>query len=231
MKTQRGRTTETRQDRPDFETCKRKFREDTILLASQFSSAIIDVWGWTKQRLSLSFVDGVMTTRHLNEPKQRSYLASGSEGIWERNSQSLLGMVREYIPSVVEVIQDGYCPNCDNMIKIYSNSNAEVAERWRAFKKVKTQQLEFCQNERVQELLALLRTARKKFKLDFSKKCYETEGDLSEEFKKENFLPELVERLGGLWIKCSDRYIEIVISNLPDMMASRSYCSVCHAEI
>lgn len=220
-----------RHGRPDFDSCKRKFREETIALSGQFCSSMYETWSWMKHRLSLSFIDGVMATRHLNEPKQKSYLLSGGEEIWCKNSQALLGMVREYIPSVIEVIQDGYCPNCDNAIKIYSNKNAEVAERWRSFKKVKGQQLEFCQNERVQEMLSLLRVARKKFKLGFSKKCYDTGGDLAQEFKKEKFLPELVENLGAIWSKCSDRYIEIVIDNLPDMISSRSYCSICHAEI
>lgn len=219
------------EDRPDFETCKKRFREETIILSNQFSMATIEVWNWMKQRLSLLFIDGVLTTRHLNEPKQKSYLISGTEGIWEKNSQALLGMIREYIPSVVEVIQDGYCPNCDNVIKIYSNNNAEVAERWKNFKRTKMQQLEFCQNERVQDLLGLFRVARKKFKLGFSKKCYNENGELNDEFQKTSFLPELVEKFGNIWTKSSDRYIEIVITNLPDMMASRSFCSICHAEI
>lgn len=217
----------------DFEEYERMFRDTTVEIAQGFSSEIHDVWAWTKQRLSLVTAPDAVITRHHGDGKQRSYIESGADAIWEKTSQSLLGIVRQYVPVVVSKVEDVRCPNqdCDNIIKKFSNREPAVQKAWGRFWEVNKTTIGIERQKYVNDIVDLVRVARRRFKLVFSPTCLDKSGNPLPNFQKDIFLPELITKLNAAWLASTKKYIEAVIQYLPEMVSFGIRCCKCKTRI
>lgn len=212
--------------------CERLFRKATVKVATDFSEEAYDIWTWTKKRLRLTRAEDVVPSRHHSESKQKIFVCSGAESIWESTSLSLFSLVREYIPTVLDTVPNNICPVCGENIKIYSNRIRIIRETWDSFFEVKKDSIELERKKRLDELVELFRGTRIKFKLVLSPKtCYDSNKYVLPQYKKTSFLPELQEKWDKILIKSINEYIKAIIVGLPDMVACDNKCEGCGTQI
>ena len=216
--------------RKDVSECERQFREKTVKISMDFSNKVYDVWSWVKQRLHLTLADGITPTRHHSEGRQKDYIVTGAEGIWDSTSQTLFSYIREHTPIVLEKVPDMVCPSpgCGNKLKIYSNKIKAVRDTWGKFWAAKNTLLDIEKSLRCEALVNLSRNARKKFKLvPDTSKCYDKNLNLLPEFDKKVFLPELTGKLNGIIDGTMKNFVAAVIEGIPDMVECECRCSQC----
>lgn len=217
--------------RPDFDTCKMKFREATVNIANDFANSSCDIWLWLKKRLDFVFEEGVVVSRQLNETKQKSYISSGAAAIWNESTQGAIGIVREYIPGILDKLPEAKCEKCGNPFRVYSNGLKVVSGGWKKFWTTKAHQINALKIEQQNAMVRLFRDARSKFKYTLNQSCYGDNGEVLQEFHKDVFFPELLERIQKVYNVAFAEYVETVINGLPDMVSSRCFCAACHAPV
>jgi hypothetical protein len=216
--------------RKDVAECERLFREKTVKISIEFSNKIYDTWGWVKQRLNLTLAEGVTPTRHHSEGRQRDYILTGAEGIWDSTSQTLFSYIREHTPIVLEKVPDMICPapGCGNRLKIYSNKIKAVRDSWHKFWTAKQTLLDVEKSLRCEAIIDLSRNARKKFKLvPDPHKCYDKYQNLLPTYGKTIFLSELNERLNTVVESTMKSFVHVVIEGIPDLVECECRCSQC----
>lgn len=217
-------------NRPDFDACKMQFREATIFISDTFKGSVYTTWTWLKDRLNLVFKPDVMPSRQLNESKQKGYVTGASTSVWDESSQDLVGIIREYIPSVLDRLPESSCHSCKNHFRIYSNGLPVVSDMWKQFWTTKAARLNALKIERRESVTNIFRDARDRFQYTLSSDCFEDNVVLVK-YTREIFTPELHERIDAIYNKAMTSYVETIINSLPDMVASRCYCSVCHQKV
>ena len=223
-------TKKTIDGRPDFDTCKMQFREATIFISDTFKGSIYSTWTWLKDRLNLTFKPGIVPSRQLNESKQKGYITGAATSAWDESSQDLVGIIREYVPSILDKLPEAHCRSCKSPFRVYSNGLPVVSEMWRQFWTTKSSRLNSLKNAKRETITNIFRDARDKFQYTLSPECYD--GDIVlVQYTREVFSPELNERMDTIYNKAMTSYVETIINSLPDMVASRCYCSVCHQKV
>jgi hypothetical protein len=217
-------------NRPDFDTCKMQFREATIFISDSFKGSVYVTWTWLKDRLNLVFKPDVIPSRQLNESKQKGYVTGSATSIWDEASQDLVGIIREYIPQILDKLPESSCRSCKNHFRVYSNAIPVVSDMWKQFWITKAARLNSLKTEKREYITGIFRDARDKFHYTLSPECYDGETVLGQ-YKREVFVPELNERIDNIFSKAMTSYVETIINSLPDMVASRCYCSICHKKV
>lgn len=217
-------------NRPDFDTCKMQFREATIFISDNFRGSVYTNWTWLKERLNLTLKPDVIPSRQLNESKQKSYVIGAAASVWDDASQSLVGIIREYMPQILDRLPEASCHACKNNFRVYSNRLPAVSEMWKQFWTVKSSRLNTLRNEQRECVADIYRNARDRFQYVLSPECYDS-GIVLARYTREVFMPELYERIDAIYNKAMTGYVETIINSLPDLVASRCYCSVCHQKV
>jgi hypothetical protein len=223
-------TLATEPSKKDISTCESDFRRETVAIAENFAENVYDTWTWTKNRMCLVLDSDITPSRHHAEAKQREYVKTGAEGIWDTSSQVLFSYIREHTPIVLEKVEDITCPNmnCRAKLKIYTNKIKGVRDAWDKFWIAKKTLLEIEKNSRIEALVNLARNARKKFKLvPDSTKCYDVSLNLLPIYKKQVFLEELTEKLDKIMENSIKQFVNAVIKGLPDMVDAECRCGFC----
>jgi len=217
--------------RLDFDQYKMKFRETTVNITNDFTNAICDIWTWTKKRLDYVLEDGVLASRQLNDTKQKSYILSNASAIWNSSSQSAIGIIRSYVPIILNKLPEAKCAKCNNPYRVYSSALKSVESGWKEFYITKSEDLAKLRAEQQTAILKLFREARLKFKYTLSTTCYDEKGQVLERFHKDVFLPELMNQIEQVYNFALNNYIETVINALPDMARCKCLCAGCHAPV
>jgi len=214
--------------RPDFDQCKLKFREATVNIANDFALSVFDIWLWLKKRLDFVFEDGIVVSRQLNETKQKSYVMSGATGIWNNSAQGAVGIIREFIPNILNRLPEEKCRKCKTPFRVYSSGLKVVANGWKQFWAVKANDINKLKLEQQRLIIQLFRDTKAKFKYTLSPACYDANGEVLPNFHANAFSPELTERVEAIYNCAFAAYIETVINTLPDMVYHKGLCAGCH---
>lgn len=217
--------------KPDFDQCKLKFRETTVNIANNFSISIFDMWIWLKKRLDFVFEDGITISRQLNETKQKSYVMAGASNIWNNSAQGAIGIIREFIPNILNKLPEDKCKHCQAPFRVYTSDLKVVSNGWKQFWAIKAPEINKLKTTQQQEIIQLFRDTRTKFKYTLSSNCYGDTGEVLPQFHGDSFSPELIERVETTYNYAFAAYIETVINTLPDMVYHKSLCAGCHKPV
>ena len=217
--------------RPDFDQCKLKFRETTVNIANDFSISVFDIWLWLKKRLNFVFEEGVTVSRQLNETKQKSYVIAGASGIWNQSAQGGVGIIREFIPTILNKLPEDKCAKCNTPFRVYTSNLKVVSNGWKQFWALKAPEVNKLKTEQQRALIQLFRDTRAKFKYTLSPDCYDDAGVVLPEFHGSVFSTELAEKVEAIYSCAFSAYIEAVINTLPDMVYHKSLCAGCHNKV
>lgn len=226
-----GTKTTKADKRPDFDQCKLKFRETTVNIANDFSIAVFDAWLWLKKRLDFVFEDGITISRQLNETKQKSYVIAGASSIWNDSAQGAIGIIREFIPNILNKLPEDKCKHCQAPFRVYTSDLKVVSNGWKQFWAIKAPEINKLKTTQQQEIIQLFRDTRSKFKYTLSASCYGKDGKVLPQFHGNSFSPELTQKIEDIYHYAFTAYIETVINTLPDMVYHKSLCAGCHKPI
>jgi hypothetical protein len=217
--------------RLDFDQYKLRFREATVNIANDFASATCDVWTWLKKRLDYVFKDGVVTSRQFNDTKQKSYITSGAAAIWNETSQAAIGIIRAYVPNILNKLPEAKCHKCGNPYRVYSAGLKAVENGWQQMQIIKNSEISKLRLDQHAAMVGLFRDARTKFKYTLSPACYDENGQVLPRFHKDVFMPELMTQIEQVFNFALNCYIETVINALPDMTRCKCLCAGCYAPV